>query len=465
MKRPKIVIAIVTALMVIIFTVSATSFSATSVDQPWEVDYLIGAIDIPVSSVSTALGGENQIPMVSWNVGNTIHHALYWPFPFGNCGPDSSWKCYGISASALENITAGTVSQMATQHFINSYVVGWVYRINSNYLQGVIYEYSDTEIYLTRHWKTLIELSKFGGVLVGTPSLQLFNGDYRVAVTIRDNADIKTYKLVYLYKSGVTNTSCTTAGSLYQCDVIESSLQVIDSPSLSITPAESVGIAYFKGNEIKFAYPHINSTLWPSNCGPGTPQTWRCITIKAAGTGTLGQKPQFTFGATSSKAGIVYTYDDTFIENTLFHADYVGSGGNCGSDKTFTGTTVSKWNCTEVDTFTYLPSTPTPSYSIAMDPEGYSVIAYNNALSDMSPISLYIAYPKVRVGIAEPGWIREKIDGAPTTLVQTGAQAALSLSKTGLGFIGYLQTEDYGEYPALKFARQFEKIYLPLVVR
>lgn len=466
MNKNKILIAFVTALIVITFTVNATSFSATSVDQPWEVQFLQDSVDSGIKNISTAFGGGSQIPMVSWNIGSEIYHAFPENAYFsGNCGQDNSWKCYGISASVTDVLSEGTVSQMATQHFINTFVVGWVYKTSNNKLQGVKYEYSDSGEYLTRNWNDLIELNKFGGVLVGTPSLQFNGNNYHIALTIRSGGDFPTYKLVYLYKSSVNNTSCINAGSLYQCDVIEESTspQVIGAPSLSLTPGGSVGIAYSKGNEIKFAYPHTNTTFWPSNCGPGSPQTWRCISIKTeSATGTLGKEPKFDFGATSSEAGIVYTYDDTLIEKTLFHAAYVGSGGNCGSDKTSIGTTVFKWNCTDVDQFTYLSSTP--SFSITIDPEGYSVIVYNNALGGMSPISLYIAYPKMRVGSTDSGWMREMIDGAPTTLIQTGAQASLSFNQSGLGLIAHLQEEDY-QLPDLKIALQHTNIYLPMVIR
>lgn len=467
MKRPKIVRAFLTALIVIIFTVSATSSSATSVDQPWEVQFLKNTVDSSVKNVSTAFGGGSQIPLVSWNIDDSIFYAIYGngKYLFGNCGPEFSWKCYDISALYPDVISAGTVSQMSTQHLTSTFFVGWVYKTSNGKLQGVQYKFFDSGEYITSNWTDLIELSKFGGVLVGTPSLQLINSDYHIAVTIRSSGDFPTYKLVYLYKSGVNNTSCISAGSLYQCDVIEESVspQMIDAPSLGISADGSVGIAYFKGNAIKFAYPHTNSIIWPSNCGPGTPKTWRCISIKTeSATGILGRNPKLAIGATASKAGIAYTYDDTMIENTLSHANYVGSGGNCGGDTPMMGDTVFKWNCSEVDLFTYLPS---PSYSIAIDPDGYSVIAYNNALSDFSPISLYIAYPKARVGNTDPGWIREKIDGAPTTTIQTGAQASLSLNNRGLGLIAHLQEEDYIDDPALKFAQQFEKVYLPLVIR
>ena len=46
----------------------------------------------------------------------------------------------------------------------------------------------------------------------------------------------------------------------------------------------------------------------------------------------------------------------------------------------------------------------------------------------------------------------------------TGALAALSLNSSGLGFISYLQQEDY-ELPDLKIAWQQFKTFLPLTIR
>ena len=85
-------------------------------------------------------------------------------------------------------------------------------------------------------------------------------------------------------------------------------------------------------------------------------------------------------------------------------------------------------------------------------------------MDDLSPFFLYIAYPKARVGSADPGWIAQRIDGAPVTYVATGAQAALSLNSAGRGFISYLQQEDY-ELDDLKIAFQLHRALLPIITR
>jgi hypothetical protein len=92
------------------------------------------------------------------------------------------------------------------------------------------------------------------------------------------------------------------------------------------------------------------------------------------------------------------------------------------------------------------------------------VIAYEYAKGEFSPVDLYLGYPNARAGLAGTGWIEQCIDYAPTTTVGTGALAALSLNSAGLGFIGYLQEEDWVA-PDLKIAWQQFKISLPLIIR
>jgi hypothetical protein len=294
--------------------------------------------------------------------------------------------------------------------------------------------------------------------VVGAPSIELVSGYFRVAVTVNTGGDFPTYRLVYISYNGTANTTCLNAGSPYQCDILESStaLSGLGAPSLDVAPDQTVGIAYFRqGEGIKYAYPRTGTF---ANCGP-TPKAWRCISIW--NTGKLSTIAPFDFGVTSSQRGIVFTYDESLTDNTLSVAQYVGSGGNCGLDKSYIGTDQYQWKCSNVDVFSFMPN---PTFSINMDPDGYAVIAYNNALTDLSPVQLYLAYPNARAGLAGTGWVRQKIDGAPSTTIQTGGKAALALNSAGAGLIGYLQEEDY-MIPDVKLARQIYHVYLPALMK
>ena len=92
------------------------------------------------------------------------------------------------------------------------------------------------------------------------------------------------------------------------------------------------------------------------------------------------------------------------------------------------------------------------------------MIAFEYALTDQSPLDLYLAYPNARVDIASPGWVIQRIDGAPDTLIATGGQAALSINNNGFGFISYLQEVDF-ELPDLKITLQQFETFLPFIKR
>jgi len=351
---------------------------------------------------------------------------------------------------------------MATMQYIDTHTIRWAYSTGT-YIRGAYIELMNDMTPVTDDFTDFIQLSKFGGILVDIPSLQVIGGHFRIAAIIRSGGDFPVYKLVYMYYIGnVNNDSCKTGGFAYQCDVIEESTSpyVLRSPSLQVADDATVGIAYYKyGTGIKYAYPHEPVFGWPSNCGPGG-DTWRCISIyEGTGTGTVGTTVKLAMGEVSGERGIAYTYDDTMIPVTLMHADYVGGGGNCGWDYAYGGIGTYRWQC---DQLVYYYYQNTQSFSLDIDPAGYSVIAYDYAPDDLSNRDLYIAYPNARVGDPDPGWTAQKIDGAPVYDVQTGALAALSLSDSGLGFISYLQEEPY-ELDDLKIAFQQFRSLLPMV--
>jgi hypothetical protein len=106
----------------------------------------------------------------------------------------------------------------------------------------------------------------------------------------------------------------------------------------------------------------------------------------------------------------------------LWHADYVGTVGNCGEDGRLGRPPTKKWHCENIEYFNYLPEGVTPSFSMAVDPDGYPVVAYDYAASNNVPPYLYVAYPKARAGIPGSGWISQEIDGVPNLTINTGGQ-------------------------------------------
>jgi hypothetical protein len=443
----------------------AASLSASAANLPWFTN-LLNADQTGVMNLSTAFVGSSQVPMLSYSKTGT--HRIFQAHAAtsavaGNCGPNNTWYCSHWDDSAL---VTGTVSQMATLSYLDTHAIKWAYSTGSM-IRGATVELMNDMSFVDDSWQDLIQISKFGSTLIGTPSLQAVGGHYVMAVTIRDSSDQYGHKLVYMHYTGNTpKTSCLSSGSVYECEVIDQSygFNSLGAPSLKVAEDGTVGIAYYKGGSVMYAYPHEPVLLWPSNCGPGG-NTWRCIPIyKGTETGTVGTTVKFAFGQSGSDRGITFTYDDTLIPVTLYYAEYVGSGGNCGSDLGVLGRTALRWQCSDLVGLGDFSTGYKPSFSSAMDPDGYPVIAFDHAPSALSPLQLYLVYPKARTGSADPGWLTQKIDGAPTTSVATGAQAALSLSSSGMGFISYLQEEEY-EPADIKIAMQGHCTFLPFTVR
>lgn len=466
-KWPVLILAMILILMASPLAAQAGSFKATTAANPtWTVELLKDG-EAGFRNVSTAFVGKYEIPVLSYSkTGMTRIYQIFRATTAvaGNCGPNNGWYCTSWYDSDL---APGSVSNIATEVYgPDTFGVKWAYSANG-YIRGASVERMNDNSYVTESWNNLIQLSKFGGVLVGPPSLRTVGGHYRIAATIRDNTDLYGYKLVYMYyKGGTPNTSCLDAGSAYQCDVIVSALGFgsIGVPSLQLAPDQTVGIAYYYAGVLKYAYPHTNSITWPSNCGPGG-NTWRCIAIySGTETGVVGDVAIFAFGPTASDRAIAFRYDDILIDDTIYVAEYVGSGGNCGVDRNLIGQNVNKWRCSDIVSLGNLSTAYNPAYAIAIDSQGYPMIAFEDPSEDLAPIALRVTYPKARDGSAETGWAIKPVDGAPSTTVATGAQAALSFNSAGLGLIGYLQEEDY-ELPDLKLAWQPFQIFEPFVIK
>lgn len=467
----------VIAVVVVILAVSSISASAgyfikTSANLPWRGQYFMDHED-GVKNLSTAFVGTYQIPMLSYSkVGsNNIFqaHMATSAVP-GNCGPNNAWYCTSWHDNAL---IPGTVSNMATLQIMDTHLIKWAYSASGGTIRGATIELMNDMTPVTDDWQELIKISKFGSTVIGTPSLQIVGGHFVMAATILASGDLYPYQLVYMHYIGnFNNDSCIDGGFAYQCDVIDFSYGAgsMGAPSLSISENGAVGIAYYKAgadNGVMYAYPHVSQIGWPSNCGPGG-DTWRCISIyHGTPTGVLGNVVKLASGQSLSESGIVFTYDDELIPVTLFHADFVGAGGNCGFDFGPGGLATHRWQCDDIIYNYYLGPTETPSFSIDIDPEGYSVIAYDYREDDLANNNLYVAYPKARVGNPDAGWITQYIDGGSYWDIETGAQLASSLDNAGRGFISYLQ-EDFNEYPAInyiKIAYQLYQTHLPLLIK
>jgi hypothetical protein len=428
------------------------------------MDQVLKGSEAGFTNVSTAFVGKNEIPFVSYTkVGS---ESVFMAFPAttgfpGNCGLNNGWHCtyyldYNLAPTSLSNVATD-------QYGPDTFGVKWVYK-DLGVLKVLTREYTnDMKTLLTQNTQDMVQLSKFGGVLVGAPSIYQDGLWLRMAVVIRDNTDLYGYKLIYVHYAGNTPTnSCTDApaGSVYECDVIESGLGfgLIGSPSIDLAPNGTVGIAYYFGGAVKYAYPYLGAL---ANCGPGG-NSWLCITITKPSLGTIGPVVKFDFGSAATDRGIVYTYKDT-TNTYIRHAEYLGSNdGDCG----LVVPIGYYWKCTDVVNLGQIATSWTPSFHVAVDPQGYSVISYNRNPDFQSPLVLYLAYPRARAGLIGPGWVSQYIEGGPVNDVDTGELTDVSLNSAGYGFMAYLkQLQGPGELPDLKIALQARQLFLPITLK
>jgi hypothetical protein len=474
MKTKRLIfLTLVMVLLLGTIATEASSISSTAASQPWFAR-VIDPDEQGVQNLSTAFVGARETPMLSYNLEGS--HRIYQVHAAtaavaGNCGPGNAWYCNYWDDSDL---VPGTVSNIATQQILDSHLIKWAYSTGST-IRGATVELLNDMSFQDDSWEDLIQINKFGSMIIGTPSIQISGGHFEMAVTIADSSDLFGHQLVYLHYTGnELKTSCMDSGSVYDCEVIETSFGFasMGAPSLQIDEEDHVGIAYYHSGGVKYAYPWGGLIfLRPANCGPldgGGEPTWRCIFIDDPETGSIGPVVKLAFGSSADVKGIVYDQKPTDTDFVM-RATYVGSGGNCGVDGLNPDTfdPVYRWNCSDVDAF--IDDIDLTTYSITFDPQDYPVIAWNNQRLDEAQ-RLYITYPTARLDGSSAGWTREIIDGNDWSF--TGIQNSISINSAGLGLIGYVQPS-YSACdiclidiaPNLKIALQSFASYLPTVRR
>ncbi len=459
-------------LMVMIFmtgTLSAEAAPTTPAQELVNLPYtkeIIDANEPGVTNLSVALVGAYEIPFISYTKSDDpyIHFAhLATAAVPGNCPSNDAWVC---DYFGWTDIVYPSLSNVATYRYgPDTYGLAWAFQKGTHIL-GLKDENFNDMRHLASNSETLIDISKFGGILVGAPSIELVGSKFRLAAVFRDNYSPTTYQLVYLHYVGGSHTSCSSVASPYQCDVIETSATgPIGAPSLAYA-AGDVGIAYTKGNAVRYAYPWGGMPTRPSNCGPGG-NTWRCIDIVNPVVGTIGDRVALDFGSAYTHAAIAYNYKPT-TKDFLMSAIYVGSGGDCGEDGYVGTTPTHRWLCgSDLDAF--IEDINQTTFAVTFDPNDYPVFSWNNQFVGDTAQRLYVKYPAARTGTGG-GWIKQVIDGNDWS--STGKWNDIAISNAGLTFLGYMQPSyrSCGDVGCpidlsdnLKAAMQRFKTYLPVI--
>ena len=259
---------------------------------------------------------------------------------------------------------------------------------------------------------------------------------------------------------GTGNCGIGDDQGLWQCDTVDSGpISMGRYASLALSVGDTPSIAYYNGNYGDLWWARKGGVY--TNCGPGG-DTWACFAIDI--TGDVGMFASQTRDKSSSIPSIAY-YDAT--NEALKYAVLVGSGGNCGQ---FEGAYL--WQCDEIDDMGPNISDDHQRISMALDPDGNPVIAYQET-SDVGPAVLKVARPVAHLGgIGNCGpiayhfhtWQCDTIDPGGT-YSSVGHYVDIAIANAGLATIAYYESDSNHLSGNLKVAYQRLPTFLPLVMR
>jgi len=303
----------------------------------------------------------------------------------------------------------------------------------------------------------------------GTYSSLKFNSDHKPVIAYH----YETYDLpgmgdfggvkIASYNSSGTGTGCFgNDASNWDCDYVSSMEDHVDygsHVSLDLTNDDTVHIAFYDSYNSKL--------IWASYWGFGgscSNSEWDCVTVDNAG--DVGQYVSIHAPKNSSDKLRFAYFDNTTSQGKVKYAINVTSGGNCTS---------AAFNCFDVDEI----GDPGGhiGLSLAVDKQGYPIIAYMDASPSTSATKLKIARPALAYGNSAgncgevpPGdlflyWQCEILDPGYQDIVNEAAYAAVSVNPAGLAAVAYFEFDSYNNVGHLKVAQQHFATYLPVLLK
>ena len=366
----------------------------------------------------------------------------------GDCGPDTAWNC-----STLDLITEadlGTISQMQTYSFYNTFKVGWVYRDRTedkNYVhtleltQGLENAGEGDVLVMDfdKFDKPDSDYTQFGPASIAYDEF----GNLHMVVVLQYGP---SRLLVYAHKINTTPTTpCNdVAGTRYQCDIIvENSTGILHTPKLVLTADNQPRISYFdfETRSLMYAYP-MGLAMFHPNCGPGN-NTWRCVTIKTS-TSDLnfypdGKMPLMDMAIGPGYPQMLIEAWNSEGQARFVWAKFIGSDGNCGPDYVMTPTgvvLVNRWYCVWN---VWDPDDDTPAYddfALKVDSLDYAIIALNRLVS--GGIKVGVLYYSERRGLPPGNWYFDRVDPG---IYPTGRGVSMAIGTNDRLVLGYTMQE------------------------
>ena len=466
--RYVLVILSVILLLSLVMVGPARSLGLTEISPaafyPWRT--ALFGVSTTLKNPSTTFSGGYDIPIISTTIlETTIQVGMPAADGVGNCGPLVNqvrpWECFNYNYPELA-VSLSVISPIASHRTLNGYKVGWTFQDNSPLSILLLEEeWSPGGSYLGKTETPLLALtttSAFAGFTVtGSTSLAFdSNGQPHAAAVLNKTATGEEH-LVYIHP-GTDNGSCGF-GLNFQCDIIAIGDNFGTSPVLKLTAEDAPRITYLDAVTVSamFAYPEADPLLNP-NCGPGG-TTWHCVEIATEdATDSIGDKPAMALGSTSQF--VAYVKEDIAeTHKGIWLAEFVGSGGTCGTDTYLdhegSVQTDYRWKCGFVQWIDRSPELINTAFSIQVDPLDYPVIAFSYQPDLSNEQCMDVTYPAERAG-GNPGtWRRDFITCTNPIFDE------LALSDSGRGFIGYVDKTEKN----VMLAIQDYLLYLPAIVR
>jgi hypothetical protein len=441
---------------------SAVNPAATS---PWFVSWVDKTTSADLGAYpSVAYNSGNGLPYISYYESTNGNLMLASPKPNGgsNCGVGGNWWCRvvdGNGSNGSSNDNVGTYSSIASWRgnvgLIPVWKLGFSYHdITNDALKYAVW----TEDPFNASWD-FVTISA-GSVFYhpGTYTSLKFTPDGNPVIAYYAYSSVANTSYLKLAQKVTSGGNCgvgTDAGK-WQCDTVDSATGVGlgKYASLDLRYDGAVYLAYYDeilGN-LKYAY---YGGFGP--CGDG----YICSTVDSVGDVGL-------FASISAPKSTTDLPRIAYYDKTNGKLKYAVVSGDCGG----------AWCKNNVDSIG-AGIIGNVGISMALDKDGYPIIAYENAHEDLAPSMLNIARPAPAVGelIGNCGdppqgylfqyWQCDTLDSAGYGLgnVNVAAYTSVAVSPNGLATIAYFESDDYNLTTSLKVAFQRFQIHLPLIMK
>jgi hypothetical protein len=381
--------------------------------------------------VSIALDS-NETPYISYyEASHKILQMAKYVGSGGNCGPDNSWACETVDHANW----VGEYSSIAIDPLDDLPKIAY-FDDTDNALKLATNNFSGWNI-------TTIDDPLLGSA--GQYASLALNSTVKAGIAYYFSQIPGDDSLRYAQYVGGGVGDCDNTD--YRCDIVDSGDRMGKYASLALDSANQPHIAYYDHENDALKYAHYDGS-------------WVKQWIRAGTSGhPAGQFASLAIDVNNGDLPHIAHYDS--VNGTLEYAVFVGSDGNCG----ISGSSIWEWQCDEIDTMG--TATHPRGISLALDKEGYPIIAYQSGAS-----VLKIARPAVALdqligncGPATPFYTWQCDAISFGIGIGQGDYVSLALNSEGLSAITYYGNIDNTPKGNLMFAYQRLQVFLPLSLK